>query len=48
MATSEYASESTRGNSSELTINPDGTFKEVSAGLDKLILPYGVMEFLKV
>ena len=35
MATSEYVGESTRGNSSELTINPDGTFKEVSAGLDK-------------
>ena len=30
MATSEYASMSTRGNSSELPINPDGTLKEAS------------------
>ncbi|MBC3759014.1 YfhO family protein [Hyunsoonleella sp. SJ7] len=34
MATQEYVKESTRGKS-ELTINPDGTPKEVTAGLDK-------------
>ena len=34
MATSEYAKESTRGKS-ELTINPDGSTKEQTTGLDK-------------
>ncbi|AXT19928.1 hypothetical protein D7030_02055 [Flavobacteriaceae bacterium AU392] len=34
MATQEYAKESTRSKS-ELTINPDGSFKEVSSGLSK-------------
>ncbi|MFD2725936.1 YfhO family protein [Hyunsoonleella rubra] len=34
MATQEYVKESTRGKS-ELTINPDGSPKEVTAGLDK-------------
>jgi hypothetical protein len=34
MATQEYAKESTRGKS-ELTINPDGSPKEVTSGLDK-------------
>jgi hypothetical protein len=34
MATSEYAKESTRGKS-ELTINPDGSPKEQTTGLDK-------------
>lgn len=34
MATQEYAKESTRGKS-ELTINPDGSKKEVTSGLDK-------------
>ena len=51
MATSEYASESTRGNSSELTINPDGTFKEASTGLDKAYITqwsYGIFESLNL
>ena len=51
MATSEYVGESTRGNSSELTINPDGTFKEVSAGLDKAYITqwsYGIFESLNL
>lgn len=34
MATQQYAKESTRGKS-ELTINPDGSKKEVTSGLDK-------------
>lgn len=34
MATQEYAKESTRSKS-ELTINPDGSFKEASSGLSK-------------
>ncbi len=34
MATQEYVKESTRGKS-ELTINPDGTPKEVTSGLDR-------------
>lgn len=51
MATSEYVGESTRGNSSELTINPDGTFKKVSAGLDKAYITqwsYGIFESLNL
>ena len=51
MATSEYAGESTRGNSSELTINPDGTFKEASTGLDKAYITqwsYGIFESLNL
>src|SRR5690606_788705 len=34
MATQEYAKESTRGQS-ELTINPDGSLKEITTGLDR-------------
>ncbi len=34
LATKEYVKESTRGKS-ELTINPDGSSKEISSGLDK-------------
>ncbi len=34
LATQEYVKESTRGKS-ELTINPDGSPKEVTTGLDK-------------
>jgi len=51
MATSEYASMSTRGNSSELTINPDGTLKEASTGLDKAYITqwsYGIFESLNL
>ena len=46
MATQEYVKESTRGQS-ELTINPDGTLKEVSKGLDKDYITeysYGILE----
>ena len=48
MATSEYSATSTRGKS-ELTINPDGTIKERSAGLDKAYInqySYGISETL--
>jgi len=34
LATQEYAKESTRGKS-ELTINPDGTLKDITSGLDR-------------
>ena len=46
MATSEYAKESTRGQS-ELTINPDGSPKEQTTGLDKAYITqfsYGRLE----
>lgn len=46
MATSEYAKESTRGQS-ELTINPDGSPKEQTTGLDKAYITqfsYGKLE----
>ena len=46
LATQEYVKESTRGQS-ELTINPDGTLKEVSKGLDKEYITeysYGIVE----
>ncbi len=46
LATQEYVKESTRGQS-ELTINPDGTLKEVSKGLDKDYITeysYGILE----
>jgi len=46
MATQEYVKESTRGKS-ELTINPDGTAKAVTAGLDKDYITeysYGFLE----
>lgn len=46
MATQEYVKESTRGKS-ELTINPDGTSKEVTTGLDKAYITeysYGFLE----
>lgn len=46
MATSQYAKESKRGKT-ELTINPDGTPKEISAGLDKDYITqfsYGFLE----
>ena len=46
LATQEYADESMRGKS-ELTINPDGSIKEVSSGLDKDYITqfsYGIVE----
>lgn len=46
LATQEYVKESTRGKS-ELTINPDGTEKEVTSGLDKSYITeysYGLAE----
>jgi len=46
MATQEYVKESTRGKS-ELTINPDGSVKEVTSGLDKGYITeysYGIKE----
>jgi Bacterial membrane protein YfhO len=46
MATQEYVKESTRGKS-ELTINPDGSPKEVTSGLDKDYITeysYGITE----
>jgi len=46
MATQEYVKESTRGNS-ELTINPDGSTKEVSTGLNRDYITeysYGILE----
>ena len=46
MATSEYAKESTRGKS-ELTINPDGSAKAQTTGLDKAYITqysYGILE----
>lgn len=46
LATQEYAKESTRGRS-ELTINPDGSPKEVTSGLDRDYITeysYGILE----
>lgn len=46
MATQEYVKESTRGKS-ELTINPDGSIKEASSGLNKDYITeysYGILE----
>ncbi len=46
MATQEYVKESTRGKS-ELTINPDGSEKEITNGLDKEYITrysYGIVE----
>ncbi|PKQ44094.1 YfhO family protein [Confluentibacter flavum] len=46
LATQEYVKESTRGKG-ELTINPDGTPKEVTTGLDKGYITeysYGILE----
>lgn len=46
LATQEYAKESTRGQS-ELTINPDGSPKEVTSGLDRDYITeysYGILE----
>lgn len=46
LATQEYVKESTRGKS-ELTINPDGSPKEATSGLDKAYITqfsYGVLE----
>ena len=46
LATQEYVKESTRGKS-ELTINPDGSKKEVTTGLDKTYITeysYGIAE----
>ena len=51
MTTSEYANESTRGNVSELTINSDGSSKEIKSGLDKEYITqwsYGVFESLNL
>ncbi|WP_461532882.1 YfhO family protein [Sinomicrobium sp.] len=50
MATREYAEWSTRG-SSELTVNPDGSPKQQSAGLDKAYITeysYGIVETLNL
>ncbi len=50
MATSEYVKESTRGQS-ELTVNPDGSPKELSDGLDKDYITeysYGIVESLNL
>ncbi|AKA36217.1 YfhO family protein [Flagellimonas lutaonensis] len=50
MATKEYADWSTRGKS-ELTINPDGSPKEVKDGLDKEYITqysYGILESLNL
>ena len=46
LATKEYVKESTRGKS-ELTINPDGTPKEVSSGWIEIILHSLVMDYGK-
>jgi len=46
LATQQYVKESTRGKS-ELTINPDGTLKEISSGLDRAYITqysYGILE----
>lgn len=46
LATNEYVKESKRGKS-ELTINPDGSFKEITSGLDKDYITqfsYGILE----
>ncbi|MCF7569066.1 hypothetical protein L3X37_11920 [Sabulilitoribacter arenilitoris] len=46
LATKEYVKESTRGKS-ELTINPDGSTKEVTSGLDRDYITqfsYGILE----
>lgn len=46
LATQEYVKESTRGQS-ELTMNPDGSLKEVTSGLDKDYITeysYGILE----
>jgi Bacterial membrane protein YfhO len=46
LATKEYVKESTRGKS-ELTINPDGSPKEITSGLDKDYITqfsYGILE----
>lgn len=46
LATKEYAKESTRGKS-ELTINPDGSIKEITSGLDRDYITqfsYGIAE----
>ncbi|MDO5971172.1 YfhO family protein [Flavivirga aquimarina] len=46
LATQEYVKESTRGKS-ELTINPDGSTKEVTSGLDRSYITaysYGIVE----
>ncbi|MDF0705580.1 YfhO family protein [Flagellimonas okinawensis] len=50
LATKEYADWSTRGKS-ELTINPDGSEKEISTGLDKEYITqysYGIAESLNL
>lgn len=46
LATNEYVKESTRGKS-ELTVNPDGTLKEATSGLDRDYITqfsYGILE----
>ncbi|TYA59101.1 YfhO family protein [Formosa maritima] len=46
LATQEYAKESNRG-PSELTVNPDGSLKEISSGLDRDYITeysYGILE----
>ena len=52
LTTIEYSQESTRGNSSSLTINPDGTPKEISSnGLDREYITqwsYGIFESLNL
>ena len=52
LATIEYSAESTRGNSSFLTINPDGSYKDDdSTGLDREYITqwsYGIFESLNL
>jgi len=52
LATIEYSAESTRGNSSSLTINPDGSYKDDdSTGLDREYITqwsYGIFESLNL
>ena len=50
LSTMEYSNESTRG-TSNLTINPDGTDKIISSGLDKSYITeysYGLLETLNL
>ena len=50
LSTKEYSNESTRG-TSNLTINPDGTDKIISSGLDKSYITeysYGLLETLNL
>ena len=48
LATYEYSKYSTRGNTSTLTINPDGSTKEISTGLDYDYITQWSYGFLKL